>query len=126
MKHVHTIPVVLALTLLAVSLGAQTVTEQAPIVRFRSSSHSKLSVRGGIAAGQWKAETAIISGFIEAGSSFPSLPQKSLLPPKVEVSVPVRSLHSVGQSWEPYNEQINAVIYTQLRADKYPKSLFNK
>ncbi len=123
MNLAHTIPVVFVINFLAVNLGAQTVTEQVPIVRLHTSSGSKLTVRGGFAAGQWKAETAIVSGFIEADSRFPSL-QESLRIAKVEVFVPVRSLQSFGQSWEPYNEQINAVIYKELRADEHPKIFF--
>jgi hypothetical protein len=114
-----------AVTLLTVSLGAQTAAEQSQTIRFHSSKGSKLAVHGGFGAGEWKAQTSILSGFIEGDSTFLSGAQTSPSTITAELFVPVRSLQSVGQNWEPYNEQINSVVYKQLRADEFPKICFH-
>ncbi len=124
MNTLRTICLAVTVGLLAPSLNGQVVEKQAPEVRFHTSAGSKLSVRGGAGLGQWQAETRILSGTVDADARFLTGTRSSPPIKKAELFVPVRSLKSVGQSWEPYNEQINAVVYKQLRAEGFPRISF--
>jgi len=85
-------------TLAAALLLAAAISASAEPVRYQAQPGSKLKLEGTSTVHDWTVEGGIIGGFIEFESEYPLDPAKpnsdTKITPKVEVTVPVRSLKS--------------------------------
>lgn len=110
----------LSLSLLTLVAGLLAVTaSQAEMVKYESQPGSTVKVDGTSTIHDWTIESKLIAGFMEWESSFPIDPGQAALPdlkviPKVEVSIPVRSLKS-GKSL------MDKIIYETMNQPMYPK-----
>jgi hypothetical protein len=113
MRTTHTLKAILGSSLLCTCLAVAGESEWPRLTRFDACKDSKLTIQGGDLAGQWTAQTSVIGGSIALDKNFLSSSGQRAAQAKVEahaeVFIPVRSLKSIDQKWEPYNDQINAV-----------------
>ncbi len=91
MKLSHNFAALGAALFLALSASAETI-------RYQATPGSKVKLDGTSTVHDWTVESSIIGGYIEMDSNFPLDPSKPSsdlqVTPKVEVTVPVRSLKS--------------------------------
>jgi len=95
---------------LAGSMGAQTT------VRYVSQPGSSVKIDGTSSIHDWTVEGKIIKGFMEADADYPASaakPDASAPKPKVEVSIPVRTLKS-------YAKKMDEVMQEAMTMAKYP------
>ncbi|MDX1951333.1 MAG: YceI family protein [Verrucomicrobiota bacterium] len=88
-------------------------------LRYVATPGSKMKIEGTSTIHDWTVEGSIIAGYVEVDSSFPLDPSKETpadlkLTPKVEVSIPVRSLKS-GKS------TMDSVMHGAMKQEEHPK-----
>jgi polyisoprenoid-binding protein YceI len=84
----------------------------ADVVRYEAQpGGGKMTLEGKSTAHEWKVETSVIGGFIEADATFP---ESTASKPRIEVSVPVRQLKS-GK------KVMDTRLMSELKQPEHPK-----
>lgn len=96
---------------LLVSISVQAADER---VRYQAQPGSKMKIEGTSTMHDWAVEGQLIGGSLEVDSQFPAKPEAIKNSPKVEVSIPVRSLKS-GKTG------MDDVMHTALKQKQHPK-----
>src|SRR5438876_1044244 len=95
------------------------------MTRFVGQSDSKVRIEGSSTVHDWWVEGKLIEGSIEAGTGFPIEPGQDAKPGKVkalvDISIPVRSLKSVGKNGEAYSTNMDAAMYGKLNEQTSPR-----
>jgi polyisoprenoid-binding protein YceI len=102
-------------------LAATLASLSAEPVRYDARPGSKLKIDGTSTVHDWTVESGIIGGYIEFDSNFPLDPAQASpemkVAPKVEVTIPVRSLKS-GKSL------MDEVMHDAMKVKDYPKIVY--
>ena len=106
----HSVPVFLAAFLLAA--GALRAADK--LVRYEAQPGSKIKIEGTSTIHDWTVETAIIGGFMELDAEFDADLKTLKVKPKVEVTIPARSLKS-GK------KPMDTVMLEAMKSTQFPK-----
>ncbi len=116
-------------TLIAGNLAVLVLTglslQAAETAKFFARSGSKLRIEGTSNIHDWRVESTLIGGSIEAGNNFPTEPGQAVTPGKVEAKaeafVTARSLKSIEEDGKPYSDKMDEVMYEHLKAQQFPR-----
>jgi polyisoprenoid-binding protein YceI len=109
-----------AIFLTALSLQA---AEQMQLFPSKAGGNQKIRIEGTSTVHDWRMESHLIGGSLEAGPNFPTEPGQAVKPgpvsAKVKVFIPVTSLRSLEKDGTPYSDPMNKVVYEHLKSDEY-------
>jgi polyisoprenoid-binding protein YceI len=98
------------------------------MTRFDARSGSKMRLEGTSLVHDWQAQSTLIMGFLEVGPNFPTEPGQVVSPGKVEArseaSVKVKSLRSIEKNGAPYDDKMDAKMYSMFQETNYPTIVF--
>jgi hypothetical protein len=118
-------PSVCGLLLLALSASA---ADQTQSFYSKAGANQKIRIEGTSTIHDWRMESPVVGGSLEAGPGFPVEPGQEAKPgpvqAKVEAFTPVRSLISLEKDGKRYSDSMDAIVYKNLKMDKNPKIVY--
>jgi hypothetical protein len=84
---------------------------------------SKMTIEGTSTMHDWKVESRIVGGNVQAGPEFSADPAQAKpgpVPMKASVVIPVRSLKSMKDDGKPYSAAMDDILYEKLKMTEHP------